>query len=337
MTALNQYQRLECPGLWRETPETQRREVIVTFGDATLILRESPSERALTHWSLPALIRTNPGMMPALFKPGPESAEELEIDDETMIAAIAKVHTIIAARRPRPGRLRGALMLSVALATAAVALLWLPGAMITHTASVLPETTRGEVGKAILEDLKRLTGTPCVGTDGSPALQELSDHLGIGTLVVLPEGLKTALHLPGGIIAVGRPLVEDHDSPEVVAGFILAELLRAESSNPLREALAYAGLRATFGLLTTGQVPGQALYGYGEQILTRAPAAVSDAALLKRFETAGVGSSAYAYALDETGQTTQGLIAADPFAQDPPPFPLLNDTDWVALQGICSS
>ncbi|MCX8509970.1 MAG: hypothetical protein ORN49_14025, partial [Rhodobacteraceae bacterium] len=93
MTALTQYQRLECPGLWRETPKDQRREVIVTFGDATLILKESPSERALTHWSLPAVIRSNPGQMPALFIPGPDSGEELELDDETMIAAISKVHT----------------------------------------------------------------------------------------------------------------------------------------------------------------------------------------------------------------------------------------------------
>ncbi len=337
MTALNQYQRLECPGLWRETPEAQRREVIVTFGDATLILRESPSERALTHWSLPAVIRANPDQMPALFIPGPDSREELELDDETMIAALSKVHTIIAARRPRPGRLRGVLLLSVALATAAVALLWLPGAMITHTASVLPETTRNEVGRAILEDLKRLTGTPCDDPDGLEVLKNLGNHLGTSALTVVPEGLKTTLHLPGGIIAIGRPLIEDHESPEVVAGFILAERLRAERSNPLREALAYAGLRATFGLLTSGQVPAQAFHGYGEQILTAAPAAVPDPALLELFEKTGVGAADYAHALDGSGNTTRDLIAADPYASKKPPVPLLNDTDWVALQGICSN
>lgn len=337
MTALNEYQRLECPGLWRESPEAQRREVIVTFGDATLILRESPSERALTHWSLPALIRTNPGQMPALFSPGPESGEELEIDDEAMIAAIAKVHTIIAARRPRPGRLRGALLLSVALATAAVGILWLPGAMITHTATVLPESTRNEVGRAILEDLKRLTGAPCDDPDGLTVLKYLGNHLSAGNLTVLPEGLKTTLHLPGGIIAIGRPLIETYDSPEALAGFILAERLRAEASHPLREALRYAGLRATFGLLTSGQVPTQSLHGYGQRILTAAPVAVPDAALLALFETAGVGASDYAHAVDKSGFTTAGLITADPYGHESPPFPLLNDTDWVALQGICSN
>ena len=80
MTALREYQRLECPGLWREMPEAQRRDVIVTFGDATIVLRESPSERALTHWSLPAVVRLNPGRMPALFAPGPGAAEESRVN-----------------------------------------------------------------------------------------------------------------------------------------------------------------------------------------------------------------------------------------------------------------
>lgn len=337
MTALNQYQRLECTGLWRETPEAQRREVIVTFGDATLILRESPSERALTHWSLPAVIRANPGQMPALFIPGPDSREELELDDETMIAALSKVHTIIAARRPRPGRLRGALLLSVALATGGVALLWLPGAMIRHTAQVLPETSRATVGRAILDDLQRLTGTPCTEPGGAAALASLSQRLNVPPLVILPEGLKTSLHLPGGIIAIGRPLIEDYDTPEVAAGFVLAEKLRAETSDPMREALTYAGLRATFGLLTSGQVPAQFFHGYGEQILTTPPLPVSEADLLKLFEKAGIGSSAYAKAIDQGGTTTKGLISGDPFATEAPPLPLLNDTDWVALQGICDS
>ena len=223
------------------------------------------------------------------------------------------------------------------MATAAVAFLWLPGAMITHTASVLPETTRTEVGRAILDDLKRLTGTACDDPDAMVVLNSLGNQLGVGALTVVPDGVKTALHLPGGIIAIGRPLIEDHESPDAVAGFILAERLRAETSDPLRAALAYAGLRATFGLLTSGQVPAQAFHGYGEQILTAAPVPVPDAALLDLFEKAGVGAADYAHALDKSGATTSGLIAADPYGSENPPFPLLNDTDWVALQGICSN
>ena len=339
MTALTEYQRLECSGLWRETPESQRRDVIVTFGDATLVIKELPSERAVSHWSLPAVRRLNPSRMPALFSPGHDSGEELEIDDETMIAAIGKVHAIIAARQPHPGRLRGFLLLGVAAALAAGVLVWLPGALIAHTAKVLPSSTRQEIGQAILVDLERLTGRPCAEPDGKAALQQLTDRV-IGTndgkLVVLPEGLSTALHLPGNLVAIGGALIEQNDTPEVAAGFVLAERLRAEANDPVPDALRYAGFRAAFQLLTTGKVPQDAFRGYGERLLKAKPQPIEDSVLLKRFENAGVGSSAYAYALDKTGEKTLGLIEADPFAAEPPPLPLLNDTDWVALQGICT-
>jgi len=339
MTALTEYQRLECSGLWRETPESQRRDVIVTFGDATLVIKELPSERAVSHWSLPAVRRLNPSRMPALFSPGQDSGEELEIDDETMIAAIGKVHAIIAARQPHPGRLRGFLLLGIAATLAAGVLIWLPGALIAHTAKVLPSSTRQEIGQAILVDLERLTGRPCAEPDGQAALQLMADRV-IGTndgqLVILPEGLTNALHLPGKIIAIGGALIENYDTPEVAAGFVLAERLRAEMDDPVPDALRYAGFRAAFNLLTTGRVPQDAFRGYGEKLLKAKAQPIEDSLLLKRFEDAGVGSSAYAYALDKTGESTLGLIEADPFATEPPPLPLLNDTDWVALQGICT-
>lgn len=339
MTALKQYQRLESAGLWRASPDSQRREVLVTFGDATIILKELPSERALTHWSLPAMLRLNPGRMPALFAPGSDSSEELEIDDETMIAAINKVHNLIAQRQPRPGRLRGALLLGVLSFAAAIALAWAPGALIRHTATVLPASTRADIGEAILKDMARLTREPCTSAEGDAALAQLSSRLFSGKpgrIVVLPDGLKTALYLPGDIVAVGRPLIENFDSPDVVAGYILADRERANATNPVADALRYAGIRATISLLTTGNVPTEAFYGYGERLLTAKPAPVADEPLLKQFEVAGVPSTAYAYALDKSGETTLGLIEADPFGQQPPPFPVLNDGDWVALQDICA-
>jgi hypothetical protein len=76
MTVLEQYKRLEATGLWREAPDAQRREVIVSLGDATLMI-STFSEIALTHWSLPAVARLNPGRQPALYAPGAEAEERL--------------------------------------------------------------------------------------------------------------------------------------------------------------------------------------------------------------------------------------------------------------------
>ncbi len=340
MTALSEYQRLESPGLWRLSVEDQRREVIVAFGDATLVIKDTRSESALAHWSLPAVARRNPGQMPALFSPADDTGEELEIDDETMIAAITKVHAIIAARQPHPGRLRGLLLLSFAAVISAAGLFWLPGALINHTAKVLPNAARLELGLAILSDLERLSGHPCTAPEGSLALTQLGQRLlgaSGGQVLIVPEGVATSLHLPGGLVALNRHLIEDHDTPEVAAGYVLAENLRAELVDPVPLALRYAGLRATFHLLTTGEVPSDAFLGYGETLLTAVEVPVADDDLLKRFAKAGVGSSAYAYARDPSGETTLGLIEADPFGATPPAEPLLNDSDWVALQGICGS
>ena len=50
---------------------------------------------------------------------------------------------------------------------------------------------------------------------------------GGGQIVVLPQGLRTTLHLPGNIYAVSASLIENYDTPEVAAGYILAEAERA--------------------------------------------------------------------------------------------------------------
>ncbi len=134
MTALTEFQRLECTGLWRDAPGAQKREVIVSFGDATLVISEARSARALTHWSLPAILRLNAGQIPARYAPAPDADEELELDDETMVAAIDKVHTLIAARQPHPGRLRNLLLGAGLVAVLGIGILWMPRALIDHTA-----------------------------------------------------------------------------------------------------------------------------------------------------------------------------------------------------------
>lgn len=40
MTALREYDRLEATGLWRPGPEEQRREVVVSIGEATLVITD---------------------------------------------------------------------------------------------------------------------------------------------------------------------------------------------------------------------------------------------------------------------------------------------------------
>ncbi len=54
MTALTEYDRLECAAVWRAAPEAQRRDVFVSVGDATLVITDN-ADRVLAHWSLAAV------------------------------------------------------------------------------------------------------------------------------------------------------------------------------------------------------------------------------------------------------------------------------------------
>lgn len=339
MTALKQYERLESIGLWRDDPEAQRREVLVRFGEATLVLSDPRSEIALSHWSLPAVERRNPGVLPALYAPGDDALETLEIDDADMIVALEKVRGAVAAAIPRPGRLRGVVVGGLTLAVLALGVFWVPDALVAHTASVVPPSQRAKLGQLALDDVIRLTGAPCNNQQGLRALADLSERVfgpvDTPILYIVRDGLASALHLPGDVIVLSDTLIETANGPEALAGAALAEGVRRRLQDPMIPLLRQAGLIATFRLLTTGELPPGALSGYGETILRAAPAPLAPEPLLAAFKAAQLPSTPYAYAVDPTGEATLPLIEADPY-RGLSPTPLIPDGDWVALQGLCS-
>ncbi|QYK42795.1 MAG: hypothetical protein KF887_06735 [Paracoccaceae bacterium] len=340
MTALAKYQRLEARGLWRDLPEAQRREVVVNLGQASLVLSDPRSDTAITHWSLPAVRRLNPGEMPALFAPGEDAGETLELQDRDMVDALETVHAALLAARPRPGRLRGAILGALVLGVMAVGVTVLPGAILNHTASVLPQVTRAEIGAMALADLSRLTGAPCAAGRGSVVLAGLADRLFPGparvTLVVVREGVHGAVALPGRRVILSEALLAEADGPDLLAGAALSARSGAEVADPVLPILRHAGLMATFRLLTTGSIAPDEIAGYAERLLQEPPANLPPDTLLDRFRAAGVPSSPWAYFRDPTGEAVLPLIEADPFPAGAP-RPLLPDEDWIALQDICET
>ncbi|UYV36634.1 hypothetical protein N4R57_16770 [Rhodobacteraceae bacterium D3-12] len=339
MTALSAYDRLEASGLWRASPHHQRRDVIVSIGEATLTITDL-KDQPLAHWSIPAIERANPGQTPAYFHPDGDPGEvlELPVNESEMIEAIETLRTAIDRARPHPGRLRTLSLVISILAVVALCVFWLPGAVLDHTVSVVPKVKRQEVGAALLTHIRRVAGLPCDEAQALPALASLSKRLpspqGAARLVTLRGGVQQAAHLPGGIILLNKALFEDYEEPDVAAGFIIAEHLRAEVNDPLRVLLKQAGTIATVRLLTTGALRDSTLKSYSEHLLAAPPATLEDATLLAGFEAWSVRATPYAYALDITGETTLGLIEADPFASQPAD-PLITDADWLRLQNIC--
>ncbi len=340
MTALSEYQRLEATGLWRAAPDAQRVEVIVSIGDATLVITDL-QDRALAHWSLPAVARANPGQRPALYFPDGNPGETLELSksEADVIDAIEKLRATIERRRPHPGRLRLVTFVTVLAGVMALMVWWLPGAMRRHAVNVVPEVKRQEIGAALLTHIQRVTGPPCREAEGGFALTRLGQRLpsanGSGRLLVMRNGVRDTVHLPDGSILINRILVEDYEEPDIVAGYVIAARLRTTLSDPLADLLKHTGLWVSFRLLTTGKVDDETLESYAEYLLVAPSRPLNDDVLLAGFEAWSVRSTPYAYAVDITGEATLALIEADPFAVTAPETAILSDADWLRLQGIC--
>ncbi len=337
MTALTQYAKLESWGLWRPDTEAQRRDVAVSFGEATLIIRDNAG-RPLTHWSLPAVERLNPGERPAVFAPDDTATETLEIDDDIMIDAIEKVRKTIAKQRPHPGRLRW-LGLGISLSlVVGLGVFWLPNAVRQQALSAVPDSKRAEIGAALLGNLQRLTGTACRDPLGIQSLGRMATRvLGTGTdtqVIIVPDGIRSVTVLPGDIVVMNKALVEDYEDPAVPAGFLLAATDMADRRDPLRDLIDHVGLNSTFQLLTTGDLPNSALRSYAETIVSTDTLEVNTETLASRFATAQIAAQPFAYAIDITGESTADLLPNSVTATLNAPQ-ILSDGDWVALQGIC--
>ena len=87
-------------------------------------------------------------------------------------------------------------------------------------------------------------------------------------------------------------------------------------------------------MLTTGKLKETTLDAYAVSVLTAERPTIDETELITSFEAARTRSTPYAYALDITGEATAGLIQKDPMLEESV-VPLMDDADWVRLQGIC--
>lgn len=334
MTVLAKYQRLEGEGVWRPSPSEQRKDVIVSIGKATVTIAAA-NGTALAHWSLPAIRRLNPGNAPAVFGPGGDAPETLELADDEVVSAIEKVLAAIRGKAERPNRLRQLAKFGVAGAVVVGLAVWLPGAISRYTASLVPDVVLANIGNDILTKTERVAGMPCSSPAGDRALAALGERLfpdQNAKIVVLPSALAETAHLPDNIFLIGHRLVEDFETPEVVAGHLLSEDMRRNAHPPLARLLEAQGIRASLALLSKGRLREDDTKRMAEWVVSGRPDPVSDQKLLDVMRMRGVSSEPFAYAIDISGERTLPLIEGASHDTQP----VLSDTDWIALQRICS-
>lgn len=335
MTALIKYERLEAIGLWRENGDAQRREVIVSFGAASLVLSDK-NDMPLAHWSLAAVRVVGKSGEHVIFAPDKDADETVEIDDPLMVEAIGKVRDRLTKRQSHPGRLRW--VLGAVLVPAVIGFLWfgLPVLAAQYATRVTPAAKQEQIGAALMAQTNRLTGQPCDGGLARGALGRFQDWL-VGDeyrIYVVDLGARFSTHLPGNRILINRILLEEYAGPEVAAGFVLMEKALATENPPLPELFSQLGTGATLGFLANGALDPEKLAEYAEGHLSAPMRRPSDQGLLALFAGAKLTSAPFAYALDSTLDSTRVLVEGDPVKQGY--RPRLSDGDWIALQTICS-
>ncbi|MCC5991865.1 MAG: hypothetical protein JJT99_05010 [Rhodobacteraceae bacterium] len=342
-TALKKYSKLEGPGLWSGAVADQRRDVIVSFGEATLVISDSRSLHVLSHWSLAAVERLNPGAHPALFSPDGGAEEVLELDDTLLIEALEEVR---AALITQPGwfeRLRLPVMLALSAAALGLGALLLPPALVDHTAAIVPMAKRAEIGERILADLQQSGAQLCQGAQGAAALAMLSRVLfDVPVRVVVMRDLPAAppriQPLPGAVLLVDAGVLYLADNVDSLAGALVMARLHAQAQDPLRPLLYHVGVITTFRLLTTGSLRPGAARGYARIALSRPLPDLSGGDLAAAFHgRVGLLAALQANAALHDPALTEMLATLAPAARPDTPTAALTDGQWVSLQNICDS
>ena len=261
--------------------------------------------------------------------------ETLEIEDNAMILAIEEVRKSINSRRPQTGRIRILTFLTTLIIISLLGIFWLPNILVQHTSSLVYTEQRKQIGFQIIEHVSKLIGSNCTTDNEINPLNRLSNRLFPNsdiTIYVFSDGIKAATHIPGKFILLNRSVVEDFETPEVIAGYSIIEKIRSDTNDPIENLLSFIGTRAVLKFLTTGRLDDVTLEKYAKHILSIEPISPSLDLIVSEFESREVNLKPYAYAVDITGESNSDLIKNNNILKS---RQILSNQEWLNLQSIC--
>lgn len=370
MTALARYELLEASGRYFDGQTAAAREVVVKFGDASLILM-TMDDMPITHWSLAGLRDRGAGNGALSLTPDDESEERLVIEDDDMVAAIRAVCPALNEKPaiPRSRKRRAIFWAVTAIASIYLIVFHLAPALSDKLATLIPPEAEAAMGEKMVRQFSELLsdGEPrfCTGGEGEQALKTLTKRLSRSanlhtplTVRVLDNDMVNAFALPGGQIVVFRGLLRKVGGPEALAGVIAHEIGHVEARDPTRLALRAAGTAGVIGLLlgdfagaTVTVVVAETMMrsGYQREAETAADDYAARLLSAERLPTAPLADLFDKWADDDgdapaflehfashpnSGDRAAAIRGKDTIGEAP--FePALSDQDWVALRNIC--
>lgn len=295
MTAIEKYTRLEALGQWKEGPDCETREVVVSFENATLVLSDL-NEKPLCHWAMAATFRISLDGSKAVYTPDTEGFETLEIDDAQMVDAIAQVSSAAITGSNETHWLRWVFLLFIVGIVAAVALS-APKIMRNQAIRMTgPESAR----KLGTDMISLLDVDICREPRANAAREQFISRVfpDQHTQLIVAKTLPQTGVFPGGVILIGGQTLQQLQSPEDLAD--LMTRLSGESGNKIQQLFETSSVKELFEYITSGKL--------------------TNARLLKMAQSIVDGD--------------QSNISTEPRTNEYPQ-PILRDQDWVALQGIC--
>jgi len=254
MTAIDKFIRLEAVGWWFEAGRQEAREVVVSFGDATLQIT-SLKDVPLTHWSLLATKRVGTRAEAVIYSADPEQHEVLEIEDPDMIRAISAITSALIEPEPAPKWRRWARR-GVALALLA-GLLWAAPPLIYKATTLLtPPARMAALSDDMVEGLRAQYGTECKDWLGGHALEGFAEKLlpaAPPALWVFAKQTTPAIALPNGVALSNAAL--QAATPESLSALVMAHWAMGQNRKPLHAYVAALGPLTALRSLAFGRFP----------------------------------------------------------------------------------
>ena len=361
-------------GIYFDGQTSVRQDVGVTLGASGLEIAGRDGS-LLAQWPYDQIEGlAAPDSVLRLGRRGSAALERLEITDAQFAAAIdaRAFHVDRTGLRQRRARL-SVIGWSVAATVSLLLVAWFGvPAIAERLAPLLPAGIERKLGDAVdmqvraLLDNRRLgAGFECGSQDsekpGRAALDKLMGRLQAAAAlpfpvrsVVVRRAEANAMALPGGQIYVFRGLIEKADTADEVAGVIAHELGHVAHRDGSKAVLQAGGLSFLFGMLLGDFVGGGAVVFAAKSVLqssySREAEAAADAYGAALMNKAGGDARALASMLGKIGGATEPgmkillnhpetkarIAAINRLAAARPTAPLLDASEWAALQRICA-
>ena len=342
VTALNQYDQLESLELWRDAPDAQRREVVVSLGRTALLVKDL-NDNVHAHWDLYAINRLNPNQFPAVYSPGATESETIEITDPHMIEAIDVFHSI--SHKPaRISRVRRKLMsvcVGAVIATGAyLGMTLLPDALEEQAVQVTPNVRIQAIDDKLLAEIATVSGPECDLQATTAVLARLMNAIALDASVkvsFVELGERRSVHLPGGRILLDHSLLDPDGDPELAASFVLMEFAAGRDRHLFRDLIRFAGSWHTMAFLLGRDIPTGVLQDFVPVVLAQEPSPRSLEHLLALFSNARLSSYPLAEAIGRDSPLGEALAGAgETGAQGSGDGLIVDMADWNSLRNACT-